>query len=132
LIDYVDTKALENNELSPSIGRSPINVYALWKRTGAAEKWELMYIGQRSRHSGWSRVQQHLFATPQGTQSKLREVRTAIHSGAQMGVTAILVEPDSLRLSVEEELINRNSSADGHLPWNRKGRAKVSKRGSSG
>ena len=107
-------------------------MYALWRRTEADGKWELMYIGQRSHKSGWSRVEQHLFSTPQGTQSKLREVRTAIQSGAQMGVTAILIEPDSMRLSVEEELINRNSSSDGHLLWNRKGRANVPKRGSSG
>jgi hypothetical protein len=129
-IDYVDREALENNKLPPSLGGSPINVYALWKRGGSNGEWELMYIGQRSNKSGWSRVAQHLFSTPQGTQSKLQEVRAAIASGAEMGVTAILVEPDSMRLSVEEELINRNSSSDGHLLWNRKGRAKVLKRGS--
>src|SRR5262245_7871545 len=99
-IDYVDKKALENNELPPSLGKSPINVYALWKRALPDGKWELMYIGQRSHTSGWSRVEQHLFSTPQGTQSKLQEVRAAIQSGAQIGVTAILVEPDSMRLSV--------------------------------
>lgn len=75
---------------------------------------------------------QHLFSTPQGKKSKLQEVRAAIESGAQMGVTAILVEPDSMRLSIEEELINRNSLSVGHLPWNRKARAKASKRKSSG
>jgi hypothetical protein len=127
LIDYVDREALENNELPPSLGQSPINVYALWKRTGSEDEWELMYIGQRSHKSGWSRVSQHLFSTPQGTQSKLREVRAAIRSGSQIGVTAILVEPDSMRLSVEEELINRNSSSDDHLLWNRKARAKIAK-----
>jgi hypothetical protein len=126
-IDYVDQKALENNELPSSLGKSPINIYALWKRTGPDRDWELMYIGQRSHRSGWSRVQQHLFSTPQGTQSKLREVRAAIEAGAQMGVTAILVGPDSMRLSIEEELINRNSTSDGHLLWNRKARAKVPK-----
>lgn len=131
LIDYADKKALKNNKLPPVLVQSPINVYALWKRGGADGEWELMYIGQRSHRSGWSRVAQHLFSTPQGTQSKLEEVRAAIESGAQMGVTAILVDPDSMRLSVEEELINRNSSSDGHLLWNRKGRTKVSKSKSS-
>lgn len=128
LIDYVDKSALKNNKLPPVLGQSPINVYALWKRSVADGEWELMYIGQRSHRSGWSRVAQHLFSTPQGTQSKLEEVRAAIESGAQIGVTAILIEPDSMRLSVEEELINRNSSSDGHLLWNRKSRAKDSTR----
>lgn len=128
LIDYVDREALEKNVLPPSLGKTPINVYALWRRGGSEDKWELMYIGQRSHESGWSRVAQHLFSTPRGTQSKLQEVRGAIKSGAPIGVTAILVEPDSMRLSVEEELINRNSSSDSHLLWNRKARAKVPKR----
>lgn len=126
-IDYLDRDAIKNNQLPPSLGKTKINVYALWKRVGSEEKWELMYIGQRSHKSGWYRVAQHLFSTPQGTQSKLREVRAAVQAGAQIGVTAILVEPDSMRLSVEEELINRNSSSDDHLLWNRKARAKAPK-----
>ncbi|WP_143599106.1 hypothetical protein [Variovorax boronicumulans] len=128
LIDYADRTALEKNQLPPLLGKSQINVYALWKRANSEEKWELMYIGQRSRQSGWSRVAQHLFSTPQGTQSKLQEVRAAIEAGAQIGVTGILIEPDSMRLSIEEELISRNSSSDSHLLWNRKARAKLPKR----
>ncbi|MDH1013037.1 hypothetical protein N5J43_29280 [Pseudomonas nicosulfuronedens] len=131
LIDYVDREILENNELPPALGKASINVYALWKRAGADAKWELMYIGQRSHKSGWSRVAQHLFSTPMGTQSKLQEVRAAIRSGDQIGVTAILVEPDSMRLSVEEELIKMNSSSTDHLLWNRKARAKIKTRRSS-
>lgn len=127
LIDYTDRTALEKNELPSLLGNSQINVYALWKRANANEEWELMYIGQRNRKSGWSRVAQHLFSTPQGTQSKLQEVRAAVEFGAQIGVTGILVEPDSMRLSVEEELINRNSLSDIHLLWNRKARAKLPK-----
>lgn len=42
--------------------------------------------------------------------------------------TAILVEPDLMRLAVEEELINLNSKQLGDLPWNKKARAKPSKR----
>ena len=127
LIDYVDRTAQEKNLLPSLLGKSQINIYALWKRANAEEEWELMYIGQRSRKSGWSRVAQHLFSTPPGTQSKLQEVRAAVDSGAQIGVTGILVEPDSMRLSVEEELISRNSLSDIHLLWNRKARAKLPK-----
>lgn len=131
-IAFAETTAPVKNELPPTLGKSPVNVYALWKRIRPGAEWELMYIGQRSQKSGWSRVSQHLFSTPKGTQSKLKEVRAAIKSGAQMGVTAILVEPDSMRLTVEEELINRNSSSADRLLWNRKARAKVPKRKSSG
>lgn len=126
-IDYVDMEALEKNKLPPALGKSRINLYALWKRTGDQAEWELMYIGQRSHKFGWSRVAQHLFSTPQGTQSKLKEVHAAIRAGDKIGVTAILVEPDSMRLSVEEELINRNSSSIDLLRWNRKARSRVKK-----
>lgn len=126
-IDYRDRTDLANNELQSSLRDSPINVYALWKRANDSEEWELMYIGQRSYKNGWSRVKQHLFSTPKGTQSKLKEVQSAIKTGAQIGVTGILVKPDSLRLSVEEELIQRNSSSGSHLPWNQKSRAKAPK-----
>ncbi len=126
-IDYVDKEALKNNQLPSSLKNSPINIYALWKRDEPEADWELMYIGQRSFKSGWSRVEQHLFSTPQGTQSKLKEVSAVIATGAQIGVTAVRVEPDSMRLSIEEELINRNSQSDRQLLWNRKARAKPSK-----
>ncbi len=126
-IDYADRVTLEKNQLPQSLGKTSINVYALWKRLESKDEWELMYIGQRSHKFGWQRVEQHLFSTPRGTQSKLREVRAAVEAGALIGVTAILVEPDSMRLSVEEELIKGNSSSDGHLLWNRKARAKTPK-----
>ncbi|MBK6567658.1 hypothetical protein [Candidatus Aalborgicola defluviihabitans] len=132
LIDYSDKKTLKNNQLPSSLGGDSINIYALWQRNTSNEKWELMYVGQRSFKSGWGRVRQHLFSTPSGTQSKLQEVRAAIESGAQVGVTAILVQPDSIRLTVEEELINRNSLSETHLLWNKKARAKVSKPRSGG
>ncbi len=130
-VTYVDRVALEKNKLPPTLGTTPINLYALWKRAGDQAEWELMYIGQRSYKSGWSRVAQHLFSTPQGTQSKLQEVRAAIRAGDEIGVTAILVEPDSMRLSVEEELINRNSSSTDHLRWNHKARSRIKKRRNS-
>lgn len=60
-VTYVDRVALEKNKLPPTLGTTPINLYALWKRAGDQAEWELMYIGQRSYKSGWSRVAQHLF-----------------------------------------------------------------------
>jgi hypothetical protein len=123
-IDYSDRQDLADNRLPPLLRTSPINIYALWQRK-EGENWQLMYIGQRSFKSGWSRVEQHLFSTPQGTQSKLLEVRAVVESGAEIGITAILVEPDSMRLAIEEELIYRNSMSAEHIIWNLKGRAKL-------
>lgn len=127
-IDYSDRQDLANNRLPPLLRTSPINIYALWKRI-EGENWRLMYIGQRRFKSGWSRIEQHLFSKPQGTQSKLLEVRAVIESGAEIGITAILVEPDSMRLAIEDELIYRNSMYTEHIIWNLKGRAKPPKVG---
>lgn len=129
-IGYADKGALENNKLPASLGTMPINVYALWSRAGATTAWVLMYIGQRSSKFGWSRVEQHLFSTPKRTQSKLCEVRAVIESGAEIGVTAIFVEPDSMRLAIEEELIKRNSQSEADIRWNKKARAPLRKKSS--
>lgn len=127
-IPYQDKVLLENNQLPPSLGSAPLNIYALWARTTEASKWTLMYIGQRSTKNGWNRVKQHLFSTPKGTQSKLAQVRAVVEAGAEIGVTSLLVEPDSIRLAIEEELIGLNSKSPADLPWNDKGRAKSGKR----
>ncbi|WP_313057868.1 hypothetical protein [Pseudomonas rhodesiae] len=127
-IGYSDRQELENNRLPPSLGTSPVNIYALWKRE-EGKTWQLMYIGQRSFKSGWSRIAEHLFKKSKSTQSKLLEVRAVIESGAEIGITAILVEPDSMRLAIEEKLINRNSMSAEHLIWNLKGRTKLPKVG---
>jgi len=101
-------------------GRS-FNVYALWSRKTAQSEWTLMYIGERHSAAGLTRLREHLFKVGKGTASKLEEVRTIVRNGAQMGVTVILVQPESLRLAIEEELLLRNSRYIGQLPWNKRG-----------
>lgn len=121
---YDDLIDLRNNQLPDSLQTSAINIYAIWTRQDNSADWRVQYIGQRSSRYGWRRVQQHLFHTPAGTQSKLGLVRDAIASGLQIGITGILVEPDFLRLSLEDELIRQETRQKGALPWNRKSRSK--------
>jgi hypothetical protein len=122
-IAYADRDNLANNELPELIDRDPINIYAIWiLQSGKA--WKPMYIGQRQLSSGWSRVRQHLFSTPSGTQSKLEKVREVLSRGYSIGVTKIAVRPDSMRLAIEEELIFRNTPLNTDLPWNEKARQK--------
>lgn len=121
---YDDLIDLRKNQLPDSIRNSDINIYAIWTRQNDSAGWRVQYIGQRSSRHGWSRVQQHLFHKPAGTQSKLDLVRDAIASGLQIGITGILVEPDFLRLSIEDELIRRETRQKGALPWNRRSRSK--------
>lgn len=121
-ISYIDKLALKNNNLPDTLGSSPLNVYALWEKKPGAAGWTPVYIGQRTSLYGWSRIKEHLFHVYPGTQSKLHRVKVAIESGSEIGITSILVMPDSMRLTVEDELIFRCTTADTDLLWNNKAR----------
>ncbi len=98
------------------------NVYAVWSRGKDSDPWRVMYIGQRTKQFVVERIKQHLFKTPNGTQSKIEQVKQFVQSGKQIGLSAILVTPDPVRLSVEDQLIFRNTNAETDLPWNNKSR----------
>ena len=122
VIAYADLSELRNNSLPTDLISSSINVYALWTRLPGSG-WTLKYIGQRSKNNGWRRVGEHLFWKHPKTKSKLEHVAQSLLAGEDVGVTAILVEPDSLRLAVEAELISLSSCTEGSLPWNKKGKS---------
>jgi hypothetical protein len=125
-VRYVDMENPRNNSLPADLLLNPINIYALWTKRCDHDAWELRYIGQRSVRTGWRRVSEHLFWKHHRTQSKLDEVLNEVRGGSIIGVTGIRVEPDSLRLAIEEELIGWCSLQEtfGSL-WNKKGRRKV-------
>lgn len=127
LVSHHDVEDLASNNHPEEIVGLTFNIYALWSRRTPKSMWTLMYIGERHSHSGLERLGEHLFKVGKGTKSKLEEVRRVLREGAQMGVTVILVEPESMRLAIEEELLQRNSLYIGQLPWNKKGviRAKL-------
>lgn len=120
-VSHNDLENLAANQHPKEIAGRTFNVYALWSRATPQSSWKLMYIGERHSRSGLKRLEEHLFKVGKGTQSKLKEVRATLREGAQMGVTAILVKPESMRLAVEEELLQRNSLHVGQLPWNKRG-----------
>ena len=120
-VNHNDVENLSANNHPEQIAGRNFNVYALWSRPTPQSSWKLMYIGERHSQSGLKRLSEHLFKVGKGTQSKLEEVRTILRGGAQMGVTAIMIKPESMRLAIEEELLQRNSSFLGQLPWNKKG-----------
>lgn len=121
LVSHRNVEDLAANNHSAEVVGLTFNIYALWSRPTPESAWTLMYIGERHSHSGLERLGEHLFKVGKGTQSKLEEVRSVLCEGAQMGVTVILVEPESMRLAIEEELLQRNSLYLGQLPWNKKG-----------
>jgi len=120
-VTHDDAQDLARNTHPEAILGRAFNVYALWSRTHFDAPWTLMYIGERHSSACLSRLRDHLFKVGSGTKSKLEEVRKVVRAGAQMGVTVILVQPESLRLAVEEELLMQNSRFVGQLPWNKQG-----------
>lgn len=95
------------------------NVYALFVRERKEQsKWQVMYVGERKADGLRGRVTEHLIKKDQNTGSKLEEIQTAVAGGLEIGLSFIRVEPQSLRLFVEETIIANNKSK---LPWNFQG-----------
>jgi hypothetical protein len=105
-----------NDETLKSLRRAG-NVYALYLRR-AGESWSVVYVGQRKSAGLRERITQHLVNKNVRTGSMLKAVKTAISDGREMGISFILVEPESLRLYVEETIISKNKT---QLPWNTHG-----------
>ncbi len=127
LITYTDRENIESNKdkndeaIAEEIGKGA-NIYAIWSRKPNTDNWNTMYIGQRSKKKVIERIKQHLFKTPKGTQSKLENVRDALSNDFDIGISTILITPDPLRLSVEDQLIFSNTNSYHDLPWNNKSR----------
>lgn len=110
----------EIKELNDSILknlRGAGNVYALYTRR-PNENWSVVYVGQRKSAGLRERITQHLVNKDVRTGSMLEAVKTAISDGREMAISFIQVEPESLRLYVEETIISKNKA---HLPWNTHG-----------
>lgn len=128
VIEYVDLVDLAKNQL-PNGLTDAVNIYSIWCRQRTSDKWRLMYIGQRVRASGWNRIREHLFKVGKGTASKLERVREEVcERNAQIGITWIHVEPESMRLAVEDELLRMHSTYINDLPWNTRGTVPPKKR----
>ena len=126
-ITYTNTTDLSANApendavIKQEIGEGA-NIYAVWTRDKSSNPWRVMYIGQRTQQFVVERIKQHLFKTPNGTQSKIEQVTQLVQSGKEIGLSAVLVAPDPIRLSVEDQLIFRNTNSETDLLWNNKSR----------
>jgi len=77
---------------------------------------ELVYIGQRQAVGMKTRLNNHLFGSSyqvdennvqNGTVSKWHLVQAALNKGQEITFKTILIQPDSLRTTIELELISR-------------------------
>jgi hypothetical protein len=99
--------------------RHRANVYALSVRpSGDNQNWSPVYVGERKSAGLRERITQHLITKNHRTGSMLEVVKTAVAAGQEIGVSFIKVEPESLRLFVEETIIAKHKN---ELPWNTHG-----------
>ena len=99
--------------------RHRANVYALFVRSPVNnEKWRAVYVGERKSAGLRDRMTQHLIAKDHRTGSMLEAVKTAVAAQQKIGVSFIKVQPESLRLFVEETIIAKHKD---ELPWNTHG-----------
>ena len=109
---------LANEEFLKTL-RHRANVYALFVRThGTEEQWRPVYVGERKSKGLRDRISQHLITKDSRTGSMLEEVKSAVASKQDIGLSFIKIEPESLRLFVEETIIAKHK---GELPWNSHG-----------
>ncbi len=109
-----DIKA-KNEVLLKSL-RNQGNVYALFVRAPSqGAPWVKVYVGERKSAGLRDRITQHLVDKHERTGSMLEAVKTAVSSGSDIGVSFIKVQPESLRLYVEETKIAKYKQ---ELPWN--------------
>jgi hypothetical protein len=88
------------------------------RSSGDNENWSTVYVGERKSSGLRERITQHLITKDHRTGSMLKAVKTAVAAGQKIGVSFIMVEPESLRLFVEETIIAKHKNK---LPWNTHG-----------
>jgi hypothetical protein len=68
-------------------------------------KWHLTYIGQTQAKTSRQRIRNHLFKKHEETGSKLAKVTECIKKAHKIGISIVEMEPDYMRLPIEEILI---------------------------
>lgn len=99
--------------------RHNANLYAIFTRDSKDDIWQVVYVGERKSEGMRDRITQHLINKNIGTGSKLDKVKEVVRSGGFIGVSFLKVQPESIRLYVEEHIINNNKDT---LTWNKHGK----------
>lgn len=90
------------------------NLYAIHVRERKDSEWRAEYVGKSISSQLRQRMRSHLIHRTGSTSSKLDNVKEAISRGQEIGVTFVMVEWESVRNFVEEEIIDK-----GQFAWNK-------------
>lgn len=92
-------------------------LYAIWVNG------DYKYIGHSKNIR--SRLRSHICNKGRFTGAKLKNVTQAVQNGGRISVSFVEILPESLRLMIEDELIDRISNRiPGSLPWNTTSKSK--------
>jgi sRNA-binding carbon storage regulator CsrA len=125
-MDQWTSKAIQQNikqwneQIFNTLNEKP-NLYAIYAKTKESNNWELMYIGHSSEENIKTRITNHLVGKHKKTGSVLNKIKESVDYGAKIGVKFIKIAPESLRVSIEAELIRNHKN---ELPWNINGKGK--------
>ncbi len=99
--------------------RNNANLYAIYTRRDPRQPWAHVYVGHSKSKEMRTRITAHMIKKDAGTGAQLEQVMAAVRSGYSLAVSFLLVKPDSLRLVVEDCILNDPES---EFPWNINGR----------
>lgn len=112
-------KIKSTNEMFLKTLRHRANIYAIFIRSpGTDNKWNHIYVGQRKSVELRDRITQHLIKKSCETGSMLGNIKASVDEGKEIGLSFIKVEPETLRLFVEETIIAKHKK---DLEWNTHG-----------
>jgi len=97
-------KAANEGFLKTLRGRA--NVYAIYVRGPTQQDWIPVYVGQSKSINLRGRMSHHLIKKNETMGSMLSVIQTAVADGGEIGLAFIKVEPESLRVYVEETITN--------------------------
>ena len=95
--------------------RRRANVYAIFICPSGTELWKPVYVGERKSLCLRQRMTQHLIKKGVKTSSMLEKVKTAVVADQRIGLSFIKIEPEPLRLFVEETILDNYKDK---LIWN--------------
>jgi hypothetical protein len=100
--------------------RQKANLYTIYKRCHLSQPWTPVYVGHSKSKEMRGRITAHMIKKDDGTGAQLDQVMSAVGGGNLLAVSFLLVQPESLRLVVEECILG--GSSEGEFPWNKYGR----------
>ncbi len=100
--------------------RRKANLYTIYKRRYSNQPWTPVYVGHSKSEEMRNRITAHMIKKGNGTGAQLEQVMSAVGGGNLLAVSFLLVQPESLRLVVEECILDDGS--EGEFPWNKYGR----------